>query len=78
MLKHFRLCWRNEIRQRYKLIHFYDNIDVWEIYDLEIALQEKHDRYCDPGHTETIAKLQKRLREHKKSMRLHKRSLKEL
>lgn len=43
---------RNE---RYKLIHFYNDIDHWELYDLQADPQEMHDIYGQPG-TEAITK----------------------
>jgi arylsulfatase A-like enzyme len=40
---------------RYKLIHFYNDIDVWELYDLEKDPTEMHNIYGQPG-TEDITK----------------------
>lgn len=46
---------------RYKLIHFYDDIDAWELYDLEKDPSEMNNIYGKEG-TETItAELKKRL-----------------
>ncbi|MDE6624115.1 MAG: sulfatase [Alistipes sp.] len=39
---------------RYKLIHFYNDIDVWELYDLQEDPTEMHNIYGLPG-TERIA-----------------------
>lgn len=36
-------------KDRYKLIHFYDNIDVWEMYDLVIDLDERANIYNSPA-----------------------------
>src|SRR5690606_6333826 len=54
---------------RYKLMHFYDDIDHWEMYDLEKDPQEKNNIYEDPSYAEittelhnTLEKLQKRYR----------------
>ncbi len=35
--------------ERWKLIHFYDDIDHWELYDLATDPQELHNRYGDPA-----------------------------
>ncbi len=51
---------------RYKLIHFYGDMDHWELYDLEQDPQELRNLYGDP----TYAKVQKRL--HKELTRLRK------
>lgn len=40
---------------RYKLIHFYNDIDVWELYDLQADPTEMHNIYGQPG-TEDIVK----------------------
>jgi arylsulfatase A-like enzyme len=36
--------------RRYKLIHFYFDIDAWELYDLEKDPRELHNVYEDPSH----------------------------
>ena len=41
--------------ERYKLIHFYNDIDAWELYDLKADPQELHNIYGQPG-TEKIEK----------------------
>ena len=40
---------------RYKLIHFYNDIDEWELYDLKKDPSEMHNIYGQPG-TEKITK----------------------
>ena len=42
---------------RYKLIHFYNDIDSWELYDLQTDPMEMHNVYDDPSY----AKIRKRL-----------------
>lgn len=34
---------------RYKLIHFYNDIDVWELYDLQNDPMEMHNIYNEPA-----------------------------
>ena len=43
--------------KRYKLIHFYNDIDEWELYDLEDDPQEMVNIYDDPKNKELIKKL---------------------
>ena len=35
---------------RYKLIHFYNDIDEWELYDLKEDPTEMHNLYGQPGY----------------------------
>ncbi len=46
---------------RYKLIHFYDDIDTWELYDLEKDPQEENNLYNDPLYSEVQNKMHERL-----------------
>ncbi len=46
---------------RYKLIHFYDDIDVWELYDLKNDPMEMNNLYNDPKHAKTVQKLKKEI-----------------
>ncbi|MDR2148025.1 MAG: sulfatase [Tannerella sp.] len=48
---------------RYKLIHFYDDIDEWELYDLENDPNEMHNLINDPAQAENIRALKKKLSE---------------
>lgn len=47
--------------QRYKLIHFYDDIDQWEFYDLEKDPQELQNVIDAEEYVEVIAKMHKKL-----------------
>ena len=42
---------------RHKLIHFYGDLDVWELYDLEKDPHEMTNLYGDPEYSEAAAKL---------------------
>ena len=48
---------------RYKLIHFYDDIDEWELYDLENDPDELNNLYDDPAYNEVRKELEERLEE---------------
>lgn len=48
---------------RYKLIHFYDDIDEWELYDLEIDPREMNSVYDDPAYSDIKEDLKERLQE---------------
>ena len=47
--------------QRYKLMHFYDDIDEWEMYDLEKDKQELTNIYNDPDFIEIRKELHQTL-----------------
>lgn len=51
--------------ERYKLIHFYDDIDEWELYDLEVDPQEIKNVYNTPDYLEfqdiLTSKLEKKI-----------------
>ncbi len=51
---------------RYKLMHFYYDIDEWELYDLEKDPSEMHNLYGDPEY----AAIQETLHEKLKALRL--------
>ena len=42
---------------RYKLMHFYDDIDVWELYDLQNDPMEMKNIYNEPGNDQIIQQL---------------------
>lgn len=46
---------------RYKLIHFYYDVDEWELYDLEKDPQEMKSVYTDPAYAGVRKELHKRL-----------------
>jgi len=48
---------------RYKLIHFYYDVDEWEMYDLTKDPQEMRSVYDDPAYSEVQAMLHQRLEE---------------
>jgi arylsulfatase A-like enzyme len=48
---------------RYKLIHFYNDIDVWELYDLQKDPHELNNVYGQPEYAEVQAKLYEKLKE---------------
>jgi len=48
---------------RYKLIHFYYDIDEWELYDLENDPHELNNLYNDPAYNEVREELKQRLEE---------------
>jgi arylsulfatase A-like enzyme len=49
--------------ERYKLMHFYYDIDEWEMYDLEKDPMEMQNIYDDPDYAEVREMLHKRLEE---------------
>ncbi|MDB2385430.1 sulfatase [Polaribacter sp.] len=51
---------------RYKLIHFYHDIDVWELYDLEKDPTEMTNLYGNPEYKEVQENMHKKLKEIRK------------
>lgn len=47
--------------ERYKLIHFYNDIDVWELYDLQADPSEMHNLYEQPGMENIVRELKTQL-----------------
>ncbi|RKV70492.1 MAG: DUF4976 domain-containing protein, partial [Alloprevotella sp.] len=47
--------------ERYKLIHFYNDIDAWELYDLQNDPTEMHNLYGKPGMERITRQLRKEL-----------------
>jgi arylsulfatase A-like enzyme len=48
---------------RYKLMHFYYDIDEWELYDLETDPNEMQNVYGQQAYAEVQEKLHQRLKE---------------
>jgi arylsulfatase A-like enzyme len=48
---------------RYKLMHFYYDIDEWEMYDLETDPQEMKNIYNDPAYADVQKMLHEKLAE---------------
>ena len=48
---------------RYKLMHFYYDIDEWELYDLEKDPHEMHNVYNDPAYADVQKMMHDRLTE---------------
>lgn len=49
------------VTKEYKLVHFYDDVDEWEMYDRKKDPQEMNSVYDDPDYTDTVADLKERL-----------------
>lgn len=49
--------------QRHKLIHFYYDIDCWELYDLKKDPHELNNVYSNPAYAKVLKKLTKELRQ---------------
>lgn len=47
--------------KRFKLMHFYDDIDTWELYDLERDPNELHNVYSDRGYSGIVANMHQKL-----------------
>ncbi|OGV08072.1 MAG: sulfatase [Stygiobacter sp. RIFOXYC12_FULL_38_8] len=48
--------------ERYKLIHFYNDIDTWELYDLEKDPNELNNLYTDPAYKDVLNELKTELK----------------
>ena len=48
---------------RYKLTHFYDDIDQWELYDLQTDPTEMHNLYGQSGYEEVTQRMMTKLKE---------------
>jgi hypothetical protein len=48
--------------QRYKLIHFYHDIDEWELYDLKRDPREMKNVLSDPSYAKIVKELKAELK----------------
>ncbi len=48
--------------ERYKLIHFYDDVDTWELYDLHNDIQEMNNLYENIEYQSVVADLKEQLK----------------
>ncbi len=55
------------VNEDYKLVHFYYDVDEWELYDRKKDLNEMENVYHDPEYKDVVADLTKQLAE----MRVH-------
>ena len=51
------------VTKEYKLVHFYYDVDEWELYDRKKDVQELHNVYNDPDYADVVKKLHKELDE---------------
>lgn len=49
------------VTKEYKLVHFYDDVDEWELYDRKKDPQEMNSVYNDPAYKDTVTDLKERL-----------------
>jgi hypothetical protein len=52
--------------KEYKLIHFYYDVDVWELYDREKDPQELHNVFNEPGYAQVVSEMKQKLTEIRK------------
>ena len=51
------------VNKEYKLVHFYYDIDEWELYDRKNDPNEMNNVYNDPNYKDVVIKLRKELKE---------------
>ena len=51
------------VTEEYKLVHFYYDVDEWELYDRKKDPQELANVFADPAYSEVVADLKKKLAE---------------
>ncbi|MEW6359288.1 MAG: sulfatase [Planctomycetota bacterium] len=56
--------------KRYKLIHYYNDIDEWELFDLEKDPHELKSVYSDPAYAEVVRELKTELARLQKEVKL--------
>ena len=49
--------------RKYKIAHFYYNIDVWELYDLEKDPHELNNVFNDPAYADVAKEMQAKLKQ---------------
>jgi len=49
------------VTKEYKLVHFYYDVDEWELYDRKIDPQEMNNVYNDPDYATIVNELHKEL-----------------
>lgn len=49
--------------KEYKLIHFYHDVDIWELYDQSADPQEMHNVYDDPEYAQVRQQMTQKLKE---------------
>jgi len=49
------------VTEEYKLIHFYYDVDEWELYDRKKDINEMTNVYDNPAYTDVVAKLKDEL-----------------
>ncbi|GAB5553628.1 MAG: hypothetical protein Sapg2KO_32190 [Saprospiraceae bacterium] len=49
------------VTKEYKLVHFYDDVDEWELYDRKKDPQEMNSVYSDPAYADAVVDLKERL-----------------
>jgi len=49
------------VTEEYKLIHFYNDVDEWELYDREKDPNEIHNVFGDPAYEDVVKNMKKRL-----------------
>jgi arylsulfatase A-like enzyme len=49
--------------EKYTLVHFYDQTNAWELYDLQADPQEMHNLYGQPAYKQVTDALKQQLRQ---------------
>ena len=49
------------VTEEYKLVHFYYDVDEWELYDRKKDKHEMKNVYADPAYAEVVKTLKKKL-----------------
>jgi arylsulfatase A-like enzyme len=54
------------VNKEFKLVHFYYDVDEWELYDRKKDPREMNNVFNDPAYATTVIKLKKELKEMRK------------